>query len=141
MARDADPIRKIPLPFAGDSWAQPGAQAPPPADERRLRAMGPVRWRVIGYSGVGPGDTPVDGDASTYDMCLVKVRLDGAGVESLARTATLVETGGELAPTGKQITETDASAGEVFLFGVVSTTKDTAAALWIFDDSGAQVLG
>ena len=136
------PARIIPLPTAGDPWAQPGAQTDPPSNIIRLVADGgPMRWRVIGYDGTGPDAAPVDGDATTVDMTVVKIRTDRHGNTTLARTASLVETGGVELEVGKQISEDDVSQGEVVLLGLISATQDTAAALWIFVDSGASVPG
>lgn len=136
-----EPVRKIPLPYAGDPWAQPGSQAPIPSSVPRLVVTGPLRWRVIPYDGVGPSAAPVDGDASTVDMCVVKITTDRTGAETLSRTVTLFESGGELVRVGEDITETDVSNAEVVVLSFVSVVQDTAAALWVFADSGATTVG
>lgn len=133
-----DPVRKIPLPFAGDAWAQPDAQVPIPDTDGPLIATGAeVRWRLMPYDGVGPSAQPVDGDASTVDVCIVKAKTDRHGNVSLARTITTVENEGAQVNVGKQHTERDVSPSEEIYLGVVTVTQDTAAALWVFLDAGA----
>lgn len=141
MNLNTDPVRKISLAGfgGGDAWAQPGAQVAPPANVLRLVATGgDIRWRVIGYDGTGPESQPVDGDATTYDMTVVKIRTDLEGNVTLARTVTLVESEGALVPTGEQLTERDISPNEIFALGFVSTLADTATAVWVFIDAGAK---
>lgn len=136
-----DPVRKIPLPYAGDPWAQPGSQATIPASVPRLRVLGPMRWRVIPYDGVGQGALPIDGDGTLVDMTVVKIKTDRDGSETLSRTVTLFESGGEPVLVGEDITETDVSREEIVCLGFVSIVADTAAALWVFADSGVVPFG
>lgn len=133
------PVRVIALPFLGDAWAQPGSQAEPDVEIVRLCATGTVRLRVVGKDGTTPSTaTTVDGDLSSLDVCLVKIRKDDRGNVTLARTVSVVVVSGGEALVGQQLTEGDVSPGEVFVVGVISATKDTADALYIYVDAGAR---
>lgn len=134
-----EPVRKIALPFAGDPWAQSGAQIEVPDDVPRLRVnQSPIRWRVVPYNGTGPSAAPVDGDATTLDQTIVKLRGDERDNVTLARTTTVVELMGVEQLASKQYTERDVTPAEIVVIGVISVTQDTAAALWIFADAGLE---
>jgi hypothetical protein len=96
---------------------------------------------VIAKDGVGPAAETLDGDGSTFDLCLVKLRTDERGNVTLARTVSTVETTGSEVTVGEQLTEDDVSAGETFVIGVISATQDGADALFVYMDVGATVLG
>lgn len=132
-----DPWRIIDLSgYTGDAWAQPSAQVTIPVSIPRLRCLGgPVRLRAMPYDGTAPGSAQIDGDTTTLDICLVKIRKDPSGAEILARTSVLAG-----ASVGDQYTEVDVSHPEIFVVGIVSVTVDTAAALWIYIDAGADLL-
>lgn len=143
MDINRDPVRKIPLPFAGDPWAQAGAQAAIPDDVQRLVVtQQPLRVRVVGYDGTGPNAAPVDATSATADFTVVKLRPDKRGNVTLARTVSLVEaTGGEVAVGAKQITEDDVTPNEIVCIGIPSATTGDSAALWVFVDSGCKYKG
>lgn len=146
MDRNVDPVRRIAFPFTGDPWAQPGAQVevPPPTafdpDPRTILTCDgrPLRFRVVAYDGTGSDAAPVDGDASTFDATVVKIRADQRGNTTLSRTATTFDTEGEQAIVGEDQTEPDVSASDRVIISLVSAAQDGAAALWIFVDSGAK---
>lgn len=144
MDLNRDPVRRITFPFTGDPWAQSGAQTeigPSTATDPRAILTcdgGPIRFRVVGYDGVAPDAAPVDGDASTFDATVVKVRRTRRGTTTLSRTATTIDTEGQQAIVGEDQTEVDVSAGDQVIISLVSAAQDTAAALWIFVDSGAR---
>ncbi len=129
-----DPVRKIALPFAGDPWAQPGAQVPIPDDVQRLTITGlPLRIRVVGYTGVGPGAMVVDLADASFSFTVVTLRSDAAGNVTLARTKVVTSGAGE-----KQITEDDVSLGSTVCLGLPTVMSVTTPALRVFVDSGAK---
>lgn len=140
MDINRNPVRKIPLPFGGDPWAQPGAQVEIPDDVQRLViTQSPLRLRIVGYDGVGPTAAPIDATTATTDYTTVKLRADRRGNVTLAQTVTLVESGGsEVAVGSKQITEDDVTPNEIVCLGIPSVTAGDAAALWVFVDAGAK---
>jgi len=132
-----DPVRKVAFPIS-DAWAQPNTQVVIPSEVAILTCIGgPLRWRVVPYDGVGPGALPVNGDASTFDCTVVKIRQDRYGSTTLSRTATTVQTEGAQANVGEDQTEEDVSAGDQIVISFVTAAQDSAAALWVFVDSGA----
>ena len=135
-----DPVRKIALPFAGDPWAQPGAQVPIPDDVQRLTiTSAPFRIRVVGYTGTGASAVLVDGSTATYDWTVVKLRPDRSGNVTLARTVPVtVTTGGEVPVGDEQQTEEDVSPVETVCIGIPSVTTGNTAAIRIFVDAGAK---
>jgi len=134
-----DPVRRLAFPIA-DEWAQPNTQVEIPAEEIILTCTGgPLRWRVVPYDGVDQGSAPVNGDASTFDATIVKIRHDRQGNTTLSRTATTIDTEGAQANVGEDQTEEDVSAGDQVVISFVVAAQDSAAALWVFVDSGATV--
>ena len=78
--------------FAGDAWAQAGAQVPVPSGVGLIRiTSSPLSYRVTGYTGVDSGSTPVDGSAAVASLTVVKISSDGEGNTVLARTIPLTD--------------------------------------------------
>lgn len=134
-----EPVRRVSLP-AADAWAQPNAQSEIPESVIRLRATGGhVFYRLIGYTGTEPGSQPVDGDASVFNCCCVKIKKDAGGNTTLARTVTTLENDGQVGVVGEGQDDSGVRIGEIFVIGIVSATADMATALWVFVDGGAVI--
>lgn len=135
----AIPVRSISFPFAGDTWAAPGAQTAPPVDVPRLVVTSsPVVWRIVPVDGSG---VPVDDAVTTLDACLVVLGEDDNGSTTVARTSLLSACAGEAQLTGWLLVD-ELAVGSTFVPGVptVSIGMGSASGLRVFVDAGAGLL-
>lgn len=123
--------------FAGDAWAQAGAQVPVPDSIRRIRiTSSPIRFSVAGYTGIDAGATLVDGSAAVASLTVVKIKTDDQGNAVLVRTVPLTD----IAVGNYQLSEDDVSPGDIVVIGVEAVTANGTAAIWIDLDNGGRVL-
>lgn len=129
-------VRKIPLPYAGDAWAQPGAQSAITASGSNVGVIctgRPLRFYCVAVT----NGAPANGDASTVDTVAVKVTDDAYGNTVLRRCVTLREHEGAEVIVGEDITEEDVDEGDLVYLGFVSVTADAADAIWLYVSHGA----
>lgn len=123
--------------FAGDAWAQPGAQVPVPSGVGRIKiTSSPLTYRITGYTGIDPGATPVDGSAALVSVTVVKITTDSEDNTVLARTVPLTD----FAVGGYELIEYDVLDGDIVMIGIEAATANGTAALWIDVVNGGRLL-
>lgn len=129
-------IRRLDLAtFAGDAWALQASLDVPPDTIARLVAdgSGAVRWKVVGMSSIEDNATQVSDDVTDLDTLMIKLTRSQFGS---AVVSPLSATSGTI--VGLEVTESDASAGDVFVLAIPAITAGvgSAAALWIIPTAG-----
>lgn len=128
---DGQSIRRLDLAtFAGDAWALQASLDVPPETIARLVANGngPVRWKVVGMSSIDDDAVQVSDTVTDLDTLVVKLTRTQFGstvVSPLSATSGTI--------VGLEVTEVDASNGDVFVLAISALTVGvgSAPALWI----------